>query len=141
MGIIEMVMLLYDMLQNNTEFIIPMIWSVQYLVSKFGPGSIIKPTADGATPLHIAAGVRLFRVLGYGWCTFHYTGLGHIGVLEYLLSKCQSNPEYVNVLDEIHATPAHDAVENGQTAALAVLLKYGADINIKDTVFSSAVYR
>eukprot|EP00731_Ephydatia_muelleri_P013653 Em0007g963a len=95
--------------------------TVQYLVSKFGPGSIIKPTADGATPLHIAA------------------GLGHIGVLEYLLSKCQSNPEYVNVLDEIHATPAHDAVENGQTAALAVLLKYGADINIKDTEEKSPI--
>lgn len=43
-----------------------MILFVQYLVSKFGPGSIIQSTADGATPLHIAAGVSLLeRVLGY----------------------------------------------------------------------------
>ena len=60
-------------------------------------------------------------------------GLGHISVLEFLLSKL-SNKKDVNILDDIHATPAHDAVENGQIDALAVLLKYGADMSIMDSV-------
>lgn len=65
--------------------------------------------------------------------SFCNPGNGHISVLEFLLSKL-SNKADVDVLDDIHATPAHDAVENGHTEALAVLLKYGADVNITDSV-------
>jgi len=40
----------------------------------------------------------------------------------------------IDVLDHIHATPAHDAAEYGQTEAMILLLQHGANINIKDTV-------
>ena len=40
----------------------------------------------------------------------------------------------VNVTDNINATPAHDAAEYGKMKAMLLLLKYGADINITDTV-------
>ena len=40
----------------------------------------------------------------------------------------------MNVMDHIHATPAHDAAEYGQSEALLLLLKAGADVTLKDMV-------
>ena len=44
------------------------------------------------------------------------------------------NKEDVNILDNINATPAHDAAEYGQTQAMVLLLKAGADITMQDVV-------
>ena len=58
---------------------------------------------------------------------------GHTEILRYLLENLENRSD-VNVLDHIHATPAHDAAEYGQMESMLLLLKNGADISIKDTV-------
>ena len=58
---------------------------------------------------------------------------GFVTVLEYLL-KSTKDKNAINFLDEINATPAHDAAEFGQLETMLVLIKHGADINIRDTV-------
>lgn len=58
---------------------------------------------------------------------------GFAGVLEYLIQAMQDKTK-INPLDAIKATPAHDAAEFGQLETMLVLLRHGADINIKDTV-------
>ena len=64
------------------------------------------------------------------WCS---TAQGHTDILCYLLENLENKGD-VNVLDHIHATPAHDAAEFGQMESMLLLLKNGADISIKDTV-------
>ena len=54
-------------------------------------------------------------------------------MLRYFLDSLE-NKEDVDIQDHIHATPAHDAAEYGQTQSMLLLLKYGANVNIKDTV-------
>ena len=61
------------------------------------------------------------------------TAQGHTDILRYLLDNLE-NKDDVNVLDHIHATPAHDAAEYGQMQSMLLLLRNGADISIKDTV-------
>ena len=63
----------------------------------------------------------------------HTTAQGHTDILHYLLENME-NKDDVNVLDHIHATPAHDAAEYGQMESMLLLLRNGADISIKDTV-------
>ena len=58
-------------------------------------------------------------------------------MLQFFLDKLEDRDD-INVLDHIHATPAHDAAEFGQQETLLMLLKHGANISIKDTV---SVYR
>lgn len=59
-------------------------------------------------------------------------------ILHYLVRSLE-NKNDINVLDHIHATPAHDAAEYGQMQALLLLLNNGADISIKDTVRISII--
>ena len=78
------------------------------------------------------------------WCIHARIGLatlclssaiahGFVSVLEYLL-KSVKDKNAINSLDDISATPAHDAAEFGQLGTMLVLIKHGADINVKDTV-------
>ena len=107
-----------------------------------GPAIIVDRTKDGATPLHIAAGR-----CGVCICIEARIGLrsaflslsvahGFVGVLEYLLQSAEDK-NAINSLDNISATPAHDAAEFGQLEKMLVLIKHGADITIKDTVSSA----
>ena len=59
--------------------------------------------------------------------------MGHTDILLYFLDTLEDRKD-VNILDHIHATPAHDAAEYGEMDALLLLLKHGADITITDTV-------
>ena len=61
---------------------------------------------------------------------------GFVGVLEYLLQSVKDR-NAINSLDDISATPAHDAAEFGQLETMLVLIKHGADITVKDTVSSA----
>ena len=61
------------------------------------------------------------------------TALGHCEILHFLLESLEDSSD-INVQDNIHATPAHDAAEYGQTEAMVLLLRHGANVNIKDTV-------
>ena len=54
-------------------------------------------------------------------------------MLQFFLDNLEDKND-INVLDHIHATPAHDAAEFGQQETLLMLLKHGANISIKDTV-------
>lgn len=54
-------------------------------------------------------------------------------MLQFFLENLEDKND-IDVLDHIHATPAHDAAEFGQHESLLMLLKNGANINIKDTV-------
>lgn len=58
---------------------------------------------------------------------------GQTEMLRFFLDSLENESD-VNVQDHIHATPAHDAAEYGKTQSMLLLLKYGADVNIKDTV-------
>ena len=67
-------------------------------------------------------------------CTFLLClALGHCEILYFLLESLEDGSD-IDILDHIHATPAHDAAEYGQTEAMILLLKHGANVNIKDTV-------
>ena len=107
----------------------------QWLISKLGSKYILDKTVDGATPLHMAAGksqrLNVFVVLKTSF-VFN-VALGHMEILKFFLDSLE-NRESINVQDHIHATPAHDAAEYGQTQAMLLLLKHGADITIKDSV-------
>lgn len=61
------------------------------------------------------------------------TALGHCEILYFLLESLEDSSD-IDVQDNIHATPAHDAAEYGQTEAMILLLRHGANVNIKDTV-------
>jgi len=65
--------------------------------------------------------------------TSTFTALGHSDILRFFLDTLEDKND-IDVLDHIHATPAHDAAEYGQTEAMILLLQHGANINIKDTV-------
>ena len=100
---------------NNDVFQFVATSIMQWLISKLGPKYILDKTIDGATPLHMAA------------------ALGHSDILRFFLDTLEDEND-IDVLDHIHATPAHDAAEYGQTEAMILLLKHGANTNIKDTV-------
>lgn len=143
------------------------LWS-QWLISKLGSKYILDKTIDGATPLHMAAGlymclsatyvsVSVCECMHVNTCEWMYicvsthmwvwiwqcaimkavsiviTAQGNTDILRYLLENLENKSD-VNVLDHIHATPAHDAAEYGQMQSMLLLLKNGADIAIKDTV-------
>ena len=61
------------------------------------------------------------------------TALGHVDLLTYLIENLEDTSD-INIQDNISATPLHDAAEFGELQTMAVLLKYGADLNIKDNV-------
>lgn len=54
-------------------------------------------------------------------------------ILKFYLENLEDKND-VNTTDNINATPAHDAAEYGKLKAILLLLKYGADISIEDTV-------
>lgn len=58
--------------------------------------------------------------------------LGQCDILQYFLEHLKRKRD-VNVTDNIHATPAHDAAEYGQMESMLLLLRHGADLTIKDT--------
>jgi len=62
-----------------------------------------------------------------------FAASGNTKILKFLLENLE-NPADINVTDHINATPAHDAAEYGQTAAMLVLLQHGADTSIPDQV-------
>lgn len=113
-----------------------MLSLAQWLISKLGPKYILDKTIDGATPLHMAAGmillVNIYVLITYD--AFHiHTALGQSEILQFFLNTLEEKTD-IDVLDHIHATPAHDAAEYGQKEAMILLLKHGASVNIKDTV-------
>jgi len=61
------------------------------------------------------------------------TARGAVDILKFFLDKLDNESD-VNVQDSIKATPAHDAAEYGQTQAMILLLKAGADLSIQDMV-------
>ena len=109
-----------------------------------GPAIIVDRTKDGATPLHIAAGrcgvcICIKARIGLmAACLSLSVAHGFVGVLEYLLQSVKDK-NAINSLDDISATPAHDAAEFGQLETMLVLIKHGADITIKDTVSSAQI--
>lgn len=58
---------------------------------------------------------------------------GNLDILRFFLANLE-NENDVDIQDSIQATPAHDAAEFGQTQALILLLKSGADLTIQDYV-------
>lgn len=114
---------------------------------------IVDKTKDGATSLHIAAGENrrgmligaILICMGFNGAAYSQllTSLdnstlfspahGCLEMLQFYLENLEDKND-INVLDHIHATPALDAAEFGQQESLLMLLKYGANINIKDTV-------
>lgn len=66
-------------------------------------------------------------------CFHIHTALGQSEILQFFLNTLEEKND-IDVLDHIHATPAHDAAEYGQKEAMILLLKHGANVNIKDTV-------
>ncbi|XP_064397697.1 uncharacterized protein LOC135344431 isoform X2 [Halichondria panicea] len=89
--------------------------TVKWLVNKLGTSFITDKTTDGATPLHMAA------------------SQGNLDILRFFLDRLENEGD-VNIQDSIQATPAHDAAEFGQTQAMILLLKAGADLSIQDYV-------
>lgn len=83
--------------------------------------------AAGMIPL-----VNIYVLIAYD--AFHiHTALGQSEILQFFLNTLEEKTD-IDVLDHIHATPAHDAAEYGQKEAMILLLKHGASVNIKDTV-------
>lgn len=58
---------------------------------------------------------------------------GSVDILGYFLDNLE-NENDIDVVDNIHATPAHDAAEYGEMQAMLLLLQHGARTDIKDTV-------
>ncbi len=126
---------------------------MQWLVNKLGNNFITDKTSDGATPLHMAACkchapypcplIPPTHVPPHTRTPTHtrtpptHTAQGNVDILKFFIERLE-RPEDVNIQDSIQATPAHDAAEFGQTQAMIVLLKAGADLNIQDYV--SATY-
>lgn len=76
--------------------------------------------------------VNIYVLIAYD--AFHiHTALGQSEILQFFLNTLEEKTD-IDVLDHIHATPAHDAAEYGQKEAMILLLKHGASVNIKDTV-------
>lgn len=65
------------------------------------------------------------------------TASGNTEILKFLLDHLTDKKD-VDVTDNINATPAHDAAEYGQIKTMLLLLKYGADVRIADTVSEDA---
>lgn len=62
---------------------------------------------------------------------------GHADILEVLLAAGQNPNRYNPAGAHAHATPLHQAVCYGHEEAVRVLIKYGADMTIKDTLFDA----
>lgn len=84
---------------------------LKLLIPITGPRSAKLRDNDGATPVHFCC------------------ARGHIDCIEYLLSVPGITGEE---RDDIEATPAHDAAEQGQLEALKTLVHFNADINLHD---------
>ncbi len=104
----------------------------QWLVNKLGTRFITDRTTDGATPLHMAA-CRSNTPHHVSIVTTSSTAQGNVDILRFFLDRLENEGD-VNIQDSIQATPAHDAAEFGQTQAMILLLKAGADLSIQDYV-------
>jgi len=83
---------------------------VKRLVIDCGVNPNIQSTAEGGTPLHVAA------------------DRGYLGIVKFLL-RHGANP---NMKNDYGNTPLHYAAESGNSKVVEVLLKHGADPNIQN---------
>lgn len=117
-----------DEAKNWTRVYPPRHWTLLHLAAAAGSFHIVKkaleeqPTWDPITK-------------NEGWSLLHIVARnGHLELLKFLLQRNQINQKLaIERRSRKGATPLFEACRRGQTDALSLLLKVGADVNINDT--------